>query len=62
MEGLGIIITMLIGIIYFFPSILASSRNHHNTEAIFILNLFVGWTLLGWVLSLVWASTKTGRR
>ena len=26
--------------------------------AIFILNAFFGWTLLGWVIALVWAAMK----
>ena len=44
--------------IYFIPSLVASDRGHHNTGAIIVLNLFLGWTLLGWVLALVWASTQ----
>ncbi len=40
---------------YFLPTIVASSRKRHNTGAIFVLNLFLGWSLIGWVVSLVWA-------
>ena len=29
-----------------------------NAGAIFALNLLLGWTLVGWVVSLVWALTK----
>jgi len=29
--------------------------NNNNTHAIFVLNLFLGWTFIGWVLALVWA-------
>lgn len=43
--------------IYFFPTIVAMNRRR-NTAAIFVLNLFFGWTLLGWVICLVWALTK----
>lgn len=42
---------------YFIPSFVADHRDHHNEKAIFVLNLFLGWTGLGWVLSLVWAFT-----
>ena len=30
--------------------------------AIFVLNLFLGWTLLGWVGALVWAATAVRHR
>ena len=48
--------------IYFFPSIIAMFRRHHNTLAIFLFNLFLGWSVLGWVGALVWAATQVQRR
>ncbi len=52
-------VVLIVGIlgIYFLPSIVAYRRQHHNTMAIFILDLFLGWTFLGWVIALVWSST-----
>ena len=41
-------------IIYFIPAIVGS--NKRNATAITILNLFLGWTFIGWVIALVWAS------
>jgi hypothetical protein len=40
--------------IYFVPTIVASSRKKTNLGAIFALNFFQGWTLVGWVMALVW--------
>jgi Superinfection immunity protein len=40
------------------PRLIALWRRHRQTLAIFILNLFLGWTLLGWVDALVWACTS----
>ena len=40
---------------YFLPTIVALMRKQHNTTSIFILNLFLGWSLVGWVVALVWA-------
>jgi len=54
--GGGWLLLFLIGL-YFLPSIVGS--RHHNASAIFILNLFLGWTFLGWVIALVWACTKS---
>ena len=45
-------------ILYFLPAITASERNHRNAGAIGILNIFTGWTFLGWVICLVWAATN----
>ena len=42
-------------IFYFLPSIIALARSKRNTLSIFFLNLFLGWTLVGWVVALVWA-------
>lgn len=58
MALVGIIFLVVGGIgIYFLPAIVATFRNHHQANAIAILNLFLGWTLLGWVIALVWSAT-----
>ena len=42
----------------FLPTLVAKSRNHPSTLAIFLVNLFFGWTFVGWVIALVWACTR----
>jgi len=42
--------------LYFFPAFVG--RNKRNAKAILVLNLFLGWTLIGWVIALVWACVK----
>jgi hypothetical protein len=44
---------------YFLPSIVALVRHRHNTGAILMLNLFLGWTCIGWVVAMVWAASST---
>ena len=44
-------------VIYFLPAIIASVRSHRQTMAIVVLNLLLGWTLIGWVVAIVWACT-----
>jgi hypothetical protein len=44
----------------FLPTLVARSRNHPNTLLIFLVNLFLGWTFVGWVVALVWACTRPG--
>jgi hypothetical protein len=41
---------------YFLPAFIAWQRDHHALLAIFILNLLLGWTFLGWVAALVWSA------
>ena len=58
MKAIGIFFVLgIIILVYFFPTITASSRKHNNASAIGVLNLFLGWTFLGWVIALVWAFT-----
>lgn len=60
MEGLVLVLVLLLAavigaVVYFLPTIIAFKRGKRNRGAIFALNLFLGWSLLGWVISLVWA-------
>jgi hypothetical protein len=47
--------------LYFLPSIIAISRDHRNAGPIFLLNLLLGWTFIGWVVALVWSCTAQER-
>jgi len=58
---LAFMITGIIAI-YFLPAFVAFGRGHHQAVAIFALNIFGGWTLVGWVISLVWACTAIDTR
>jgi len=40
---------------YFLPTLISWIRKHPNQTSIAILNLFLGWTFIGWVVALVWA-------
>lgn len=55
------IIVVMIGfalLLYFTPSYVACKQLNRNYVAIFWLNLFLGWTFVGWVICLVWATMK----
>jgi hypothetical protein len=45
----------LLAFLYFLPTILAVRRGHHVT-GILLLNLFFGWTGIGWFAMLLWAA------
>lgn len=46
---------LLILIIYLIPSIISLVKRKKDAIAIFALNIFLGWTFVGWVVSLVWS-------
>jgi hypothetical protein len=43
-------------VMYFLPSIVALAKSKRDTLAIFLLNFFLGWTAIGWIIALVWAA------
>ena len=49
----GIVITL---VIYFIPTICASEKK--NFASIFALNVLLGWTIIGWIVALVWGLSK----
>jgi len=53
-----ILFAPFIPIIYFIPAIVGYEKQKENAQAILLLNLFLGWTFIGWIIALVWAYTK----
>lgn len=46
---------IILAVIYFTPTLVARGRRHHNTGPITVVNVFLGWTLVGWVVALAMA-------
>ena len=58
MDLLGLFFFPFVGfgfVMYFLPSIVALARSKRDLLGIFLLNLFLGWSVIGWVVALVWA-------
>ena len=51
----GIVVFIFSLALYFLPTIIAVARKRPNALAIFLLNFFLGWTFIGWVVALVWS-------
>ena len=49
----GFVILVVLAAIYFAPTMIAMGRKRGG--AIVALNILLGWTLIGWVVALVWA-------
>jgi len=62
LGGLGglaifvVIACVIVGIMVgFLPSIIAFNRKHTHRWIIFLLNVFLSWTLIVWVILFIWA-------
>jgi Superinfection immunity protein len=44
---------LILTALYFLPSIIGKDKR--DAMGIFLVNLFLGWTLIGWVFALLWA-------
>lgn len=53
---MGFVLIGICIILYLIPAIYAYQNNRTNKHAIFILNVMLGWTFIGWVAALVWAA------
>ncbi|MBU1999287.1 MAG: superinfection immunity protein [Candidatus Omnitrophica bacterium] len=56
LSEIGLLILMF-GL-YLLPSLISFLRRNKNYPAIFLLNLTLGWTFLGWIAALIWSVTK----
>jgi cytoskeletal protein RodZ len=53
MTGTFVILILL----YFVPSFVAKIRKKRNSDAIMLTNLLLGWTVIGWIVALIWSVT-----
>jgi uncharacterized membrane protein len=61
--GFGVLLVVLIGLAaYFAPTIVAFARQHHQANTVLVINLFLGWTFIGWVVALAMAVGAVERR
>jgi hypothetical protein len=56
-QGSGAFLLILLAL-YLLPTIIASSKKRRQVNAICVLNLLLGWTVLGWIGALVWAMVE----
>jgi hypothetical protein len=42
-------------LMYWLPTIIAVVRHTPSALGVAMLNFFLGWTVIGWIMALVWA-------
>ena len=56
MPGVGLLLLgLIVLLLYFLPSIVAIRRQMRSALGVMVVNFFLGWTLIGWVVALAWA-------
>lgn len=51
----------LLAVTYFLPTIEAVLRKHSSLTSIVLVNIFLGWTLVGWVAAIAWACAGSNK-
>lgn len=62
-DAFGDMIAFIVGFggaiaVYLLPSFIAMKLDHPKVGNVLLVNLLLGWTVLGWVLALIWSFTK----
>ena len=60
-EDWFIVLIPLFLIAYFIPFFIASAREHRFSNAIGLINLLLGWTVIGWLAAIIWAVNRDVR-
>ena len=51
--GTGLFVSFIVALcLYFLPTIIAIARDGRNKGSVVVINVFLGWTLIGWVIAL----------
>ncbi|MDE2991007.1 MAG: superinfection immunity protein [Chloroflexota bacterium] len=63
MDGSGaFLITIVSIVVYMCPTIIGFIRGQPNKWAIAALNVLLGWTVIGWIVALVWSLSAPTRQ
>jgi hypothetical protein len=50
-----ILMLLAIVVIYMMPTVIAFGREHPRRQDIAVVNILLGWTLIGWIAVFLWA-------
>ncbi len=57
MASTIMVVVLLLLTLYLLPSIIALAKRNHRTKVI-LFNIFLGWTVVMWIICLVWACKR----
>jgi hypothetical protein len=60
--GMGLVMFIVVALVsllfYFLPTFVAMVRRHENAMPIALINFFLGWSFIGWIVALAWSFTS----
>ncbi|MFZ2004283.1 MAG: superinfection immunity protein [Stellaceae bacterium] len=51
-----ILMVLAIALLYMLPTLIAFGRGYSHRQDVAVVNILVGWTLIGWIAVFLWAS------
>jgi hypothetical protein len=60
MSGVVLLILVMVLLVYFLPTAVAIGKK--SLLGVFIINFFLGWTFIGWVIALAWAVSSENNK
>ena len=54
-NSIALALGVWIAVAYFLPAAVAGLLRRERIRAILVLNLLLGWTVIGWIVAFVWA-------
>ena len=60
--ALAAVVLIAVVVALFTPAMIAGARRHRSWMAITAVCLFFGWTIVGWLIALIWSLGDTGER
>lgn len=62
MESLSVLLAaFFLLVVYLTPTIIAFARGHASKWGIGVLNIVLGWSLVFWVVALIWSLSNKGQ-
>jgi T4 superinfection immunity protein len=61
-DGGSTALAIFLVVMYFLPIFVAYGRGKVNAGGVVIVNVFLGWTVLGWIVALAMAASGTTKK
>ena len=54
-----VVFYILVKYVYLYPyNVVKKNKNHSNPQGLLITNIVFGWTIIGWIICVIWATNN----